>query len=616
MRRELSLAVTLALLLMPAAAQTLGCVNAGAGGIFPTAGTGDGAYQTVLPSAPGVFPMLVGAVPPGATNVTEVRLLGATHTFINDLQFVLTDPNGDSYVLWNRINFGATAACDLLGDYTILPTCTAVTNPFPTSCPLVGVAIPPGNYVQHFGNWVDGNHGFFNRRLDSAPAITGVWTLTVYDWVINDVGALVDWQLCFGNPLPPLSGAGAPSITYPANNAQLDGARQILRWTSEPCYTPNYEVEVDGLIYPTTSTELVWSGPLGLHSFRVRTLFAGGASDWSAMRSFTTNGPPPSACNGGSIETLFDAGGSGGSSVVYFDANVLAPGGITVRQLDLMLLQQPPGSPWFADPIEVEIWTRNGTHAGAEQSAAGWTLASMGYYSWSGQPGRAVIDVFEFHLDPGLNGLCVFVDNPSDNDQVATRNTLGAFTVSNADVELTFGSANTGVYTTPFGGPVSAGVVWNGALRYNCAPAGPVAYCTSGASSSGCSPRLYAPRQPSASLSTPCEIYAAFAESQRTGLLFYGLTASAGTPWTPNSTSFKCVKGPTQRMFQSTPQGAAGSCEALFRANWNSFITARPNSLGTPFAAGVSIYLQGWYRDPPAPKSISLTDALVLTFQP
>jgi hypothetical protein len=38
--------------------------------------------------------------------------------------------------------------------------------------------------------------------------------------------------------------------------------------------------------------------------------------------------------------------------------------------------------------------------------------------------------------------------------------------------------------------------------------------------------------------------------------------------------------------------------------------------LGTPFSAGDAIYAQGWFRDPPAPKTTNLSNALQLTCQP
>jgi hypothetical protein len=61
-----------------ASAQTLGCeVGSANGGIFPTTGTGGGGvYPTTLPPSSPAFTLNVASLPPGATCVTEVKLIG------------------------------------------------------------------------------------------------------------------------------------------------------------------------------------------------------------------------------------------------------------------------------------------------------------------------------------------------------------------------------------------------------------------------------------------------------------------------------------------------------------------------------------------------------------
>lgn len=50
--------------------------------------------------------------------------------------------------------------------------------------------------------------------------------------------------------------------------------------------------------------------------------------------------------------------------------------------------------------------------------------------------------------------------------------------------------------------------------------------------------------------------------------------------------------------------------------SWNAFVTASPSAPGSPFSVGDKLYAQGWFRDPPVPKSTSLSNGLELTVIP
>jgi hypothetical protein len=76
------------------------------------------------------------------------------------------------------------------------------------------------------------------------------------------------------------------------------------------------------------------------------------------------------------------------------------------------------------------------------------------------------------------------------------------------------------------------------------------------------------------------------------------------------------VKPPTQRSPGQNSGGAAGACNGQLQLDWNALHAAFPGLLGTPFSAGDAIYAQGWFRDPPAPKTTNLSNALQLTCQP
>jgi hypothetical protein len=106
MRRSLFAATFVAVSILfssAAAAQTLGCELNGPGGPIPASGTGGGTwtlFPTVFPPFPSVFPLNVVSTPVGATCVTEVRLNGLSHTYTNDVHFILEDPTGALYNLW------------------------------------------------------------------------------------------------------------------------------------------------------------------------------------------------------------------------------------------------------------------------------------------------------------------------------------------------------------------------------------------------------------------------------------------------------------------------------------------------------------------------------------
>ncbi len=153
--------------------------------------------------------------------------------------------------------------------------------------------------------------------------------------------------------------------------------------------------------------------------------------------------------------------------------------------------------------------------------------------------------------------------------------------------------------------------------QLNLGGGSPTAYCTAGTSTNGCIPAISASAQPSVTFANPCSISVANVEGQKLGLLFYGVNNSgfSPAPWGASS-SFLCVKSPTQRTPAQNSGGTAGACDGGFSLDWNAFQLANPGSLGNPFSAGDKVYAQGWYRDPPSPKTTNLSDAVELTVVP
>jgi hypothetical protein len=169
------------------------------------------------------------------------------------------------------------------------------------------------------------------------------------------------------------------------------------------------------------------------------------------------------------------------------------------------------------------------------------------------------------------------------------------------------------------GGPVLAGdgsllVAHTTAIRRYFA-ATLVSYCTAGTSTSGCVASLSASGQPSASASSGFALQATALEGNKQALFFYGISGRAVNAWGPSS-SFLCVKSPTQRTPSQNSGGVLGSCSGSLALDWLAFVAANPTALGAPFASGDVVQAQAWYRDPPSPKTTHLSNALEFTLVP
>jgi hypothetical protein len=145
----------------------------------------------------------------------------------------------------------------------------------------------------------------------------------------------------------------------------------------------------------------------------------------------------------------------------------------------------------------------------------------------------------------------------------------------------------------------------------------PFAYCTAGVSTGGCTPLVAWSGTASASSATPFAILVAPIDGQRNGLLFYGLdAASPPNPWGAGSSSFLCVKAPTQRTPLQSSGGTAGACDGSLALDWNAFLASNGAALGSPFAAFDRVRAQAWFRDPAAVKGTNLSNALDFPLAP
>ncbi|MBM4113851.1 MAG: LamG domain-containing protein [Phycisphaerae bacterium] len=156
-------------------------------------------------------------------------------------------------------------------------------------------------------------------------------------------------------------------------------------------------------------------------------------------------------------------------------------------------------------------------------------------------------------------------------------------------------------------------VAENAALGTTCASG--VTYCTSGTSSHGCAATIAGSGSASASAASGFTLVASSVEGQKSGLFFYGVNGPQAAPWGASS-SFLCIKSPTQRTTLLQSGGASNACNGTLALDWRAFVAANPTALGAPFSAGDVVWAQAWLRDPPSPKTTALSNALSFVIAP
>jgi hypothetical protein len=165
-------------------------------------------------------------------------------------------------------------------------------------------------------------------------------------------------------------------------------------------------------------------------------------------------------------------------------------------------------------------------------------------------------------------------------------------------------------------------LVFEGELTGNIAGAflihmtgGVTSYCTAGTTTNGCNALISGTGTPSASGSTDFTVTINGVEGQKSGIVFYGISGPTALAW-GTSSSFLCVKAPTQRTGTQVSGGTFNACDGTLVLDWDAFVLANPTALGQPFSAGNQVWFQGWFRDPPSPKTTNLSDGLEVTLDP
>ena len=137
-------------------------------------------------------------------------------------------------------------------------------------------------------------------------------------------------------------------------------------------------------------------------------------------------------------------------------------------------------------------------------------------------------------------------------------------------------------------------------------------FCTPSTTTSGCNPVMSASGS-SASIAAGAGSFiltASSVEGQKQGLIFYSITGVQSLPWSSGSTSFLCVKSPTQRSAAASSGGVSGTCGGSLSLDFFAFMAANPTAVGQPIAPGQHFDAQAWFRDPPAAKTTNLSNGI------
>ena len=130
-------------------------------------------------------------------------------------------------------------------------------------------------------------------------------------------------------------------------------------------------------------------------------------------------------------------------------------------------------------------------------------------------------------------------------------------------------------------------------------------YCTAGTTGNGCIATISAIGTASATASSGFQVAVDNVEGQKLGIIFWGPTSQAA-PWGAGS-SYLCVAAPVKRTGNQASGGTAGLCDGSFALDFNAWMAANPTKAP---GMGEVVYMQAWFRDPPSPKTTSLSDGL------
>jgi hypothetical protein len=143
-----------------------------------------------------------------------------------------------------------------------------------------------------------------------------------------------------------------------------------------------------------------------------------------------------------------------------------------------------------------------------------------------------------------------------------------------------------------------------------------VVHCTTSTSTNACNASIAATGTPSLAAASGFTLTCTGIEGQKMCLYFYGTSGPTSLRWATGSTSFLCVQPPTQRTPPQSSAGTATTCNGALALDVLAFLSATPSALGHPLFVGERFDAQLWFRDPPAPKTTNLSNAITFWLTP
>jgi hypothetical protein len=146
-----------------------------------------------------------------------------------------------------------------------------------------------------------------------------------------------------------------------------------------------------------------------------------------------------------------------------------------------------------------------------------------------------------------------------------------------------------------------------------------ITYCVAKVNSLGCTPSISSTGTPSATAGSGFVVKAVNVLNNKNGLLFYGTTGQAATPFQGGTL---CVKTPIRRTgaINSGGNPPPNDCSGQFSIDMNAFAVSPGPPIPLPALqiAGTVVNCQFWGRDPgfAAPNNTTLTNAIEYTICP
>lgn len=140
-----------------------------------------------------------------------------------------------------------------------------------------------------------------------------------------------------------------------------------------------------------------------------------------------------------------------------------------------------------------------------------------------------------------------------------------------------------------------------------------VNYCTAGVSTNGCVATMSCSGVPSAGALSGYVLTTSGLEGQKNALMRFSVTGRNATVWAAGSSSFLCIKAPHVKLGGVQNSGGTfGACDGVIQVDFLAWAASH----AWPLLVGSDYYVQTFYKDPPAPKSINLSDGLEFTIVP